>query len=93
MYDSSFDSTETQPYFEAGSLIKLENGECKKVEELSRADFETVRTIFNSYHRYSDSRLLSLYENPHVTYHMSYMLYIIYVPIILQYFIIFDCNI
>jgi len=41
MYDSSFDSTETQPYFEAGSLIKLENGECKKVEELSRADFET----------------------------------------------------
>ena len=42
MYDSSFDSTETQPYFEAGSLIKLENGECKKVEELSRADFETV---------------------------------------------------
>lgn len=46
MYDSSFDSTETQPYFEAGSLIKLENGECKKVEELSRADFETVRYRF-----------------------------------------------
>ena len=46
MYDSSFDSTETQPYFEAGSLIKLENGECKKVEELSRADFETVCPFF-----------------------------------------------
>ena len=46
MYDSSFDSTETQPYFEAGSLIKLENGECKKVEELSRADFETVCLLF-----------------------------------------------
>ena len=76
MYDSSFDSTETQPYFEAGSLIKLENGECKKVEELSRADFETVRTIFNSYHRYSDSRLLSLYENQPCD--ISYVIYAIY---------------
>jgi len=35
----SFDSSD-MPHFERGSLIKLENGDCKKVEELSRDDFE-----------------------------------------------------
>ena len=38
---SSFDSGD-MPHFEKGSLIKLENGDCKKVEELSRDDFEKV---------------------------------------------------
>ena len=33
------------PHFEKGSLIKLENGDCKKVEELSRDDFEKVSLV------------------------------------------------
>ena len=40
----SFDSSD-MPHFERGSLIKLENGDCKKVEELSRDDFEKVMLV------------------------------------------------
>ena len=49
-----FDTYEETPYFEKGSLIKLENGECKKVEDLNHADFETVS---------SDVRFLSISES------------------------------
>ena len=42
----SFDSSD-MPHFEKGSLIKLENGDCKKVEELSRDDFEKVTELWH----------------------------------------------
>ena len=44
---SSLFMSESTEFFEKGSLITLENGECKKIEDLSKDDFLKVKSFEN----------------------------------------------
>jgi len=39
--------SESTEFFEKGSLITLENGECKKIEDLNEDDFLKVRLKYD----------------------------------------------